>query len=108
MAVLAVKPQGQRSANQYPSMISQIIKVARFIIIQMAYQQMDQDQEYAEDREPDLLSLVTQMVDNCRVQGSQGAIQWIFDRRVREGFFPGFHSINYGTIPPKKALGVID
>ena len=37
MAVLAVKPQGWRSANEYPPIMSHIIKMARFMIIQMAY-----------------------------------------------------------------------
>ena len=82
MAVLAVKPQGWRSANEYPPIMSQIIKMARFMIIQMAYQQVDEDHEYAEDEEPDLLALVTKMVDKCMIRGSQGAMQWIFDRRA--------------------------
>ena len=37
IAILAVKPQGWRSANEYPPIMSYIIKMARFIIIQMAF-----------------------------------------------------------------------
>ena len=37
MSVLAIKPEGWRSASEYPPMISHIIKMARFIIIQMAF-----------------------------------------------------------------------
>ncbi|KAL8991046.1 MAG: hypothetical protein Q9169_007961 [Polycauliona sp. 2 TL-2023] len=82
MAVLAVKPQGWRSANEYPPIMSQIIKMARFMVIQMAYQLVDEDHEYAEEEEPDLLAFVTQMVDKCMIRGSQGAMQWILDRRA--------------------------
>ncbi|KAL8819264.1 MAG: hypothetical protein Q9223_002272, partial [Gallowayella weberi] len=82
MAVLAVKAQGWRSANEYPPIMSQVIKMARFMIIQMAYQQVDRDHEYAAEEEPDLLALVTSMVNKCMIRGSQGAMQWIFDRRA--------------------------
>ena len=70
MAVLAVKPQGWRSANEYLPIISQVIKMARFIIIQIAYQQVDKDYEYAEEEEPDLLALVTSIVDRYIIRGS--------------------------------------
>ena len=82
MAVLAVKEQGWRNANEYPPIMSQIIKMARFMIIQMAYQQVDEDYEYAAEEEPDLLAMVTGMVDKCMIRGSRGAMQWIFDRRA--------------------------
>ena len=82
MAVLAVKPQGWRSAHEYPPIMSHVIKIARFMIIQMAFQQVDEDHEYAEEEAPDLLAFVTTMVDSCMIRGSQGAMQWIFDRRA--------------------------
>ncbi|KAI4191861.1 MAG: hypothetical protein LQ350_008726, partial [Teloschistes chrysophthalmus] len=82
MAVLAVKGQGWRSANEYPPIMSQVIKMARFMIIQMAYQQVDPDHEYTAEEEPDLMALVTGIVDKCMIRGSQGAMQWIFDRRA--------------------------
>ena len=82
MAVLAVKPGGWRSASEYPPIISQIIKMGRFMVIQMAYQQVDEDHEYAAEEEPDLLRLVTKMVDRFMVRGSQGAMQWMLDRRA--------------------------
>ena len=75
MAVLAVKPQGWRSANEYPPIISHVIKMVRFMIIQMVYQQVDEDHEYAEEEEPDLLALVTSIVDKYMIRGSQGAMQ---------------------------------
>lgn len=68
-----------RTRREAPIM-SHVIKMARFMIIQMAYQQVDEDHEYAEEEEPDLLALVTGMVDKCMIRGSQGAMQWIFDR----------------------------
>ena len=82
MAVLAVKPQGWRSASEYPPIISQIIKIRRFIVIQIAYQQVNEDYEYAEEEEVDLVALVTKMVDRFIIRGSQGAMQWILDRRA--------------------------
>ena len=82
MAILAVKPQGWRSANEYPPIMSHIIKMARFMIIQMAFQQVDEDHEQPEEEEPDLLALVTRIVDKCMIRGSQGAMQWIFDSRA--------------------------
>ena len=82
MAVLAVKPQGWRSASEYPPIMSHIIKMNRFMVIQMAYQQVDEDHEYVEEEEPDLLRLVTKMVDQFMIRGSQVAMQWILDRRA--------------------------
>ena len=82
IAILAVKPQGWHSANEYPPIMSYIIKMARFIIIQMAFQQVDEDHEQPEEEEPDLLVLVTRMVDKYMIRGSQGAMQWIFDSRA--------------------------
>ena len=82
MAVLAVKPQGWRNASEYPPIISQIIKIKRFIVIQIAYQQVNEDYEYAEEEEMDLIALITKMVDRFIIRGSQGAMQWILDRRA--------------------------
>lgn len=80
MAVLAVKPHGWRSASEYPPIMSQIIKMSRFMVIQQAYQQVDVDHEYAAEEEPDLLRLVTGMIDRFMIRGSQGAMQWLIER----------------------------
>ena len=82
MSVLAVKPEGWRSASEYPPMMSHIIKMARFIIIQMAFQRVDENYEDADQAEPDLLAHVTKLVDKYIIRGSQGAMQWILDRRA--------------------------
>ena len=70
MAILAVKPQGWCSANKYPPIISYIIKIARFMIIQIAFQQVDEDHEQPKEEEPDLLVLVTRIVDKYIIRGS--------------------------------------
>ena len=80
MAVLAVKPQGWRNAHEYPPIMSHIIKMARFMIIQTAFQDCPSDP--AMDQEPDLLGHVTRLVDECMIRGSQCAMQWILDRRA--------------------------
>ena len=74
MAMLDVKPQGWRNVYKYLPIISYIIKIARFIIIQIAYQQMDEDHEYAAEEEPDLLASITKLVDRYIIRGSHGAM----------------------------------
>ena len=41
----------------------------------MAYQQVNKDYKYAEEEEPDLLRLVTTIIDRFIVRGSQRAMQ---------------------------------
>ena len=79
MALLGIKPGGWRNAHEYPPIMSQVIKMARFMVIQQAYQQAG---EMNEGERPDLLKMVTQMVDKFMIRGSQGAMQWVFDRRA--------------------------
>ena len=44
--------------------------MARFIIIQIVYQQVNKDYEYAEEKKPDLLALVTSIVNKYIIWGS--------------------------------------
>ena len=85
MAVLGIKPGGWRSPSEYPPIMSKVIKISRFMVIQQAYQQVDEDhedREYNEDDEPDLLRYVTRMTDAFMIRGSQCSMQWILDRRA--------------------------
>ena len=79
MAVLAVKLQGWRTAHEYPPIMSHIIKMARFMIIQAAFEFAPAIQESTTTDERDMLGYVTRFVDGCMIRGKQGAMQWIFD-----------------------------
>ncbi len=85
MAVLGIKPGGWRGPSEYPPIMSKVIKMSRFMVIQQAYQQVDEDhedREYNEDDEPDLLRYITRMTDAFMIRGSQCSMQWILDRRA--------------------------
>ena len=43
---------------------------------------MDEDYKNTDQAEPDLLAHVTKLIDKYMIRGSQGAMQWILDRRA--------------------------
>ena len=59
MAVLAVKPQRWRTPHEYPPLMSHIIKMARFMMIQAAFQDSLAVQDPVTKKEPNDLSYVT-------------------------------------------------
>jgi hypothetical protein len=93
LAVLGVKEDGWKGPEQYPPMLSAIIKVARFIVVQQGLELSDadspddsseetdeyDDSAYESGPSPSLrrrpngcLQLVQQMMDRFMVRGSHG------------------------------------
>ena len=55
--------------------MSQIIKIARFIIIQMTFQLMNENYDYAEDEQFDLLNFVIKMMNKFMIRDNQKIMQ---------------------------------
>jgi superfamily II DNA helicase RecQ len=104
MAVLGLREKGWRTPEDYPPILSSVIKVARFMIIQKAIELAGPMPEQAEvvsamddaDWEGDgayggssapvpakgCLHWVSKMTDQFMVRGSQGPMQWLLDLRT--------------------------
>ena len=98
LAVLGVKEDGWKGAEQYPPILSAIIKVARFMIVQQALElsepfegdDIDGDSTYASDSESTpqqrrpkgCLQHVQHMMDRFMVRGSHSPMQWMLDLRT--------------------------
>jgi hypothetical protein len=102
LAVLGVKEEGWKGPEQYPPMLSAVIKVARFMVVQQGLELSDSDllddsSDEAEDdfsdsaynsgpsprrRPKGCLQLVQQMIDRFMVRGSHGPMQWMLDLRT--------------------------
>jgi hypothetical protein len=86
LAVLGVKEDGWKGPKQYPPILSAVIKVARFMVVQQALElseplddTFDDDSAYESDsgRQPHrrpkgCLQLVQEMMDKFMVRGSHG------------------------------------
>ena len=108
MAVLGLRERGWRTPEDYPPMLSSIVKVARFMIIQKAIElagpmreraelasamedaDWDGDSAYGGSPPPSApappakgcLYWVGRMTDQFMVRGSQGPMQWLLDLRT--------------------------
>jgi RecQ family ATP-dependent DNA helicase len=97
LAVLGVKEDGWKGAEQYPPILSAVIKVARFMVVQQALElserldedEFDDDSAYESDsnrprqRQPKgCLQFVQEMMDQFMVRGSHGPMQWMLDLRT--------------------------
>lgn len=96
LAVLGVKEDGWKGAEQYPPILSAVIKVARFMVVQQALAlseaeefDIDADSGYEsggstpQQRRPrGCLQHVQQMMDRFMVRGSHGPMQWMLDLRT--------------------------
>lgn len=95
LAVLGVKEDGWKGAEQYPPILSAVIKVARFMIVQQALEssepfEEDSDSAYGSDgestqqptRPKGCLQHVQQMMDKFMVRGSHSPMQWMLDLRT--------------------------
>ncbi|KAL5422171.1 hypothetical protein PMIN06_013128 [Paraphaeosphaeria minitans] len=95
LAVLGVKEDGWKGAEQYPPILSAVIKVARFMIVQQALElsepfEDDGDSAYGSDgdstqqpaRPKGCLRHVQQMMDKFMVRGSHSPMQWMLDLRT--------------------------
>jgi hypothetical protein len=101
LAVLGVKEDGWKGAEQYPPILSAVIKVARFMVVQQALELSepldenedelddDDDSAYESDssrprrrRPKGCLQFVQEMMDKFMVRGSHGPMQWMLDLRT--------------------------
>jgi superfamily II DNA helicase RecQ len=104
LAVLGIKEDGWKGPDQYPPILSSIIKIARFMLVQKALEIMSPDGKDAfnNDRPYDFgfeetshpvpapvgkehkgcLQLVARMMDTFMVRGSHSPMQWMLDLRT--------------------------
>jgi hypothetical protein len=96
LAVLGVKEDGWKGLEQYPPILSAVIKIARFMLVQQGLELLDADladsqdssDEFNDDSAPSprrlkgCLQLVKQMMDQFIVRGSHGPMQWMLDLRT--------------------------
>ena len=102
LAVLGVKEDGWKGPEQYPPILSAVIKVARFMVVQQALElsepwdegaldedEFDNDSAYESDssrprqrRPKGCLQFVEQMIDKFMVRGSHSPMQWMLDLRT--------------------------
>jgi RecQ family ATP-dependent DNA helicase len=99
LAVLGVKEDGWKGAEQYPPVLSAVIKVARFMVVQQALEmsgpldgedEFDSDSAYESDdssnpprrRRKGCLQFVQEMMDQFMVRGSHSPMQWMLDLRT--------------------------
>jgi hypothetical protein len=72
---------GGWGADEYPPILSAMIKISRFMVVQQAL-------EFEKDEDPDsrhfvsCLTWVTRMMDRFMVRGSHSAMQWMLDLRT--------------------------
>jgi RecQ family ATP-dependent DNA helicase len=99
LAVLGVKVNGWMDASNYPPILSAMIKVSRFMVIQQGLEMSRQDfgrskpdsedsQSSSSSQEVDefigqgCLKCVVKMMDRFMVRGSHGPMQWMLDLRT--------------------------
>ncbi|KAL1641350.1 hypothetical protein SLS61_010138 [Didymella pomorum] len=102
LAVLGVKEDGWKGPEQYPPVLSAVIKVARFMAVQQALElsgsmdedgdedELDSDSAYESDnsssprqrRRKGCLQFVQEMMDRFMVRGSHSPMQWMLDLRT--------------------------
>ncbi|CAN9275283.1 unnamed protein product [Alternaria alternata] len=98
LAVLGVKENGWKGPEQYPPVLSAVIKVARFMVVQQALElsgpldddEFDSDSAYESDDSSNpprrwrkgCLQFVQEMIDRFMVRGSHGPMQWMLDLRT--------------------------
>jgi hypothetical protein len=93
LAVLGVKENGWKGPEQYPLILSAVIKVAQFIVVQQALKlskpldnTFDDNSAYKSNSSRQLhrqpkgcLQLVQEIIDKFIVQGSYSLMQWMLD-----------------------------
>jgi hypothetical protein len=111
LAVLGVNEDGWKGPDRYPPILSNVIKIARFMVVQEALEIacQDDEDEFNNDMKfnlkseknshrsnhpvpvpvstierinKDCLELVTTMMDSFMIRGSQSPMQWMLDLRT--------------------------
>ncbi|KAI4192651.1 MAG: hypothetical protein LQ350_008599 [Teloschistes chrysophthalmus] len=97
LAVLGVKKDGWLGADRYPSILSAMIKISRFMVVQDALEAVGPAElEYRSDSsgsihgragsqvdmQKDSLGYIKQAMDQYMVRGSHSPMQWMLDLRT--------------------------
>ena len=90
LAVLGVKKDGWLGVDRYPSILSAIIKISRFMVIQFALEiagsaetdSSSDDCQRSEYAQPQCLEVVTAAMDRFMIRGSHSPMQWMLDLRT--------------------------
>ncbi len=81
LAVLGVKDDGWRGPAEYPPILSAMVKVNRFLVVQQGLQ-LEAMEETPSNEVMGCLKWVQCMMDQFMVRGSHGAMQWILSLRT--------------------------
>jgi len=98
LAVLGVKEDGWKGPELYPPILSSVIKITRFMVVQQALElsepfdedDFDDDSAYGSDpgsspaqhQPKGCLEFVKKMMDKFMVRGSHSPMQWMLDLRT--------------------------
>ncbi|KAG9381479.1 DUF3505 multi-domain protein [Pyrenophora tritici-repentis] len=100
LAVLGVKEDGWKGPEQYPPILSAVIKIARFMVVQKGLEMSGPEEDSGDETDDDLddsayesgpsqrrrpkgcLQLVQKMMDRFMVRGSHSPMQWMLDLRT--------------------------
>jgi hypothetical protein len=100
LAVLGIKKEGWKEPEQYPPILSAVIKVTRFLVVQQGLDLSGADLADPEDsgeetddsayqsgpsprrRPKGCLQIIQQMMDRFMVRSSHGPMQWMLDLRT--------------------------
>ncbi|KAG9378482.1 DUF3505 multi-domain protein [Pyrenophora tritici-repentis] len=95
LAVLGVKEDGWKGPEQYPPILSAVIKIARFMVVQKGLEMSGPEEDSGDETDDDLddsayesgpsqrrrpkgcLQLVQKMMDRFMVRGSHSPMQWM-------------------------------
>ncbi|KAK1920515.1 hypothetical protein P3342_008276 [Pyrenophora teres f. teres] len=100
LAVLGVKKDGWKGPEQYPPILSAVIKIARFMVVQKGLEMSGPEEDSGDETDNNLddsayesgpsqrrrpkgcLQLVQKMMDRFMVRGSHSPMQWMLDLRT--------------------------
>ncbi|KAI2475473.1 ATP-dependent DNA helicase Q5 [Pyrenophora tritici-repentis] len=100
LAVLGVKEDGWKGPEQYPPILSAVIKIARFMVVQKGLEMSGPEEDSGDETDDDLddsayesgpsqrrrpkgcLQLVQKIIDRFMVRGSHSPMQWMLDLRT--------------------------
>jgi superfamily II DNA helicase RecQ len=81
LAVLGVKSDGWMGVNQYPPILSAMIKISRFMVVQQALE-FEKDEDPFSPKFVGCLTWVKRTMDRFMVRGSHSPMQWMLDLRT--------------------------
>jgi hypothetical protein len=81
LAVLGVKEQGWQGADGYTPILSAMVKISRFLVVQQGLE-LEANEDPASDEFVGCLTWVQRMMDEFMVRGSHGPMQWMLDLRT--------------------------